>query len=66
MAFDNEKQQLHLERDVMEVSLGATLLLTRNKIWFPRNEVPNSAVLWPMVLTKKSLTSMETSYSNIE
>ena len=66
MVFHNEKEQLYLGRDALGVGLGAGLLKVRDGMQFQRNEAPNNAALWPIVFMKKSLTSTETQYTNIE
>ena len=35
-------------------------------MWFAMNEAPNNGVLWPIMLTSKSLIGAQTCYSNIE
>ena len=46
MAFCNDKEQLYLERDVLDVGLGAGFLQVGDGIQFPRNEAPISVALW--------------------
>ena len=52
-AFYNEKEQLHLERDVLDVDHRASLLQARNGMQFPRNEAPNNAALWSKAFCKQ-------------
>ena len=66
MAFYNKKEQLYLEKDVLGVSLGVSLLQASDRMQFPRNETPNNVVLWPIVFANKNLTSAETDHSSIE
>ena len=66
MAFYNEKEQLYLETDVSGVSLRASLLPVRDKMWLPRNKAPDNAALWTVAFVSKSLISAEIWYSNIE
>ena len=66
MSFCTEKEQLYVETDASGVSLGVRPLQVRDGVHFPWNKAPNNAVLWPIELASKSLTSAETHYSNIE
>ena len=66
MGFYNEKGQLYLETDALCVGVGACLLQSRDRMWFPWNEAPNNTTLWPITLVHKSLTSADTCYSNID
>ena len=59
----NEKQQLYLEADALGVDPSARLLQVWDRIWFQMNKAPNSAALWQIPFTSKSLTSTETHYS---
>ena len=60
IVFYNEKEQLYLEMDALGVELGAGLVSVRDRMWFPRNEAPQSAALKPVAFDSKSLISMET------
>ena len=44
MAFYNEKWQLYLEIDALEISLGSSVYM-RDGMQFSRNEVPDNAAL---------------------
>ena len=48
------------------IGLGTRLLQKRDLMWFPMNEAPNNAGLWPIAFMTESLTSSEAEYSNIE
>ena len=50
VAFYNEKEQQYWERDVSSAGLGTSLLQMRDGMVFPRDEAPNSAVLWLIVV----------------
>ena len=45
MAFHNEKEQLFLETDVSNISLGISLLQVRDRMWHLRDEASNIAAL---------------------
>ena len=64
--FYNEKEQMYLEIDGSSVGLGANLVQVRDGMWFPKNEAPNIAALWPIAFVSKSLTSAKTQYSNLK
>ena len=66
MAFLSKKEQVYVKRDVLGVSLIASPLQLRDDMWFPRNEVPDHVVLWPLAFASKCLTGAEKCYSNIE
>ena len=66
MVFYNEKEQLYLQTDVLDVSWGVSLIQVRDGMHFPRNEVPYNAALQPVAFARKSLTSMESHYNNRE
>ena len=59
-------QQPYWGINVIAVSLDTSLLQVRDGMWFPRNERPDNAALWPIVFASKSLAGMETCCSNIE
>ena len=48
------------------VGLGASLLQVMDRMWFPKNEVPNNAAHCPMAFESKGPTSGSTCYRNIE
>ena len=54
MVFYNENLNLYLETDVLEVSLGSSHLQERDRMYLPRNEALNNAVLWAIVFTAKA------------
>ena len=66
MAFYNEKEQLYLETDALGIILGESLLQVRVGIWLPRNEASDNPVLCPIAFASKSLSNIETDYSNME
>ena len=66
MAFYNKKGTVNLGTSTSGIGVGASFLQVRDGIWFPRNEAPDSAVLQPIVFTRKSLTNTETCFSNTE
>ena len=66
IAFYNEKEQLFLETDVSGMGLGPSLLQVRDGVWFQSNEMTDNTVLQPIAVASKSLTSIETCYSNID
>ena len=53
MVLYNEKEQLYWEQMM-------------HRMEFPKNEAPDSAVLWPIDFGSRRLTSSETHYSNME
>ena len=57
MAFYNVKEQINLEKDTTGFCLEASHLQVRERIQFPKNEAPDSAVLCPTVFTSRRLTS---------
>ena len=66
MSFYNEKEQLYLEVDESGVDFRTNLLQVRDRIWFPRNEMPNNGTLQPITFASKILTSAETQYKSTE
>ena len=64
MKFFNEKEQLYLETDALGFNLGAGLLQMRDRMEFPKDEVPDNSVLQPIAFASKSLPNAETWYSN--
>ena len=48
--FYNKSEQLYLETHISGVSLRPSFLQVRNGMPFPRNEAPDNAALWPVVL----------------
>ena len=66
MVVYNVKEQLYLETYALGVGLRTSLLQERSRLWFPRNEAFNNAVLRPISFVSKNLTSTEVCYSNIE
>ena len=55
-----------MESDALGVSLGASILHVRDRMWFPRNEAPVNAAMQSIVFTSEILTSAETCYSNMD
>ena len=43
MVFYNEKEQLYLETDPLDVGLIVGLLLVRDRMWLPKNETSENA-----------------------
>ena len=67
MVFNNGKDEVYLETDVLDVGLRRCLQQERNGMQFPRNETPDNVALQPInIFGSKSLTSTEMWYSNIE
>ena len=66
MAFYNKKEQLYLETVVSVVGLATSLLQAKDEIQFPRNEERDRVALQSVMCARKSLTSAEAWYSNIE
>ena len=62
----NGKEQPYLETDMFGVGIHASLLQLRDRLQFSRNEAPDNSALWPKVFASKTLTSVETYYSNIQ
>ena len=60
IAFYNEEEQLNLEPVVSDIGQGASLLQVWDRMWFPKKDAPDHAVLWPMAFGSKSLTNTET------
>ena len=53
VAFYDGKEQLHLETDVSDVGLRASLLQVRDGMWYLRNEAAKNAALQPRDLLEK-------------
>ena len=66
MNFYDETKLLYLETDASGVRLGAVLLQTRNGTSCQRDKVPNNNILRPITFARKSLSSAERRYGNIE
>ena len=60
MSIYNEKEQLYLETNALNVSLEGSFLQVRDRMWFPKDETANNMALWPIAFASKSMTSAET------
>ena len=66
MKFYDETQPLYLERDTSGVRIGAALLQIRSGTSCLRDKVPDNSIHRPIAFARKSLSSVETRYINIE
>ena len=65
MAFYNEKEQLYQEKDALSVSVSASFLQVRDRMWFPKDEVLINTALWQTAFSSKSKSSTDSWYSKI-
>ena len=61
MAFYNEKEQLHLETDVLGVGTGTSLLEAKHGMWFPKTEAPHA-----IAVASKGLSIAEPSIATLK
>ena len=62
----DETKSLYIETDTSGVVLGAALLQTRSNTSSPMDEAPDNSILRLIAFARKSLTSTENRYRNIE
>ena len=66
MRFYNEKEPLPLITDASGINLEVDVLQVRDRVWFPWNKAPDNTALHLITFANRSLTSVESYYSNIE
>ena len=66
MKFYNASRTLHLETDASGVSIGAGFLQVRDSMNCVDDEVSDNATLYLIASTRKSISSAQWHYSNIE
>ena len=66
MTFYDVNEPQSLDTDTLGISIGAGLLQVRDRMNFPKDTAPGNTILIPIALASKSISSAETSYSNIE
>ena len=66
MKFYGDTKPLYLETDASGIGLGTTLLQTRYGTTCPEDIARDNTIMRPITSAKKSLTSSEQRYSNIE
>ena len=60
-----KKNPLYLETSALSVGLGEGISQAKDGLQFPQDKALDNTALCPISFTSKSLTSIETKYSNI-
>ena len=49
-----QEKELYFETDVLDVSLGTGHQQPRDRMQFPKDEMPGNSALWPITFTSKT------------